>query len=568
MSRDARKRPTSDLSISQPRIAPNLTNVSFDEASNRPLLSTQRSEHYGNRKTVRIRFEVEAKVKGQLGLVGDVVELGNWNLSSPLLLDTRPGQFPLWTSREVTVFSPSDQLMVGYRYVFIDGRQHQAEAEARHLDLQLYFTNTLSITITDVLQRVETHRVSSRQGMPILQELAIDGSLRDHVKVLSAYITGRGDNTTLKDLLLLAHFFRFIETQRRPSESRHVQQYLLKLATTLVQLSTEEIEPVVRDIIWHMAACCQPLRLMMQSITERSTVETGRLGFSRASELIDLLENLLNDSSEECMTRALTLNAVRRSLQRIKSRTRRVEIALLYDIWLEETQLRYIEERFSVADAPNLEAEVHKLTIILEALELSGVCSYEMATLRTSLESIWQPHEQSREFLESVKGVLLDLLDTVLRWLGRYSSPEALQNSPDPLNLRETLAAIGARYVQVLLPILWQTLVFADRMMQVDHYVPLCKGAAIGKVLEVESLADIPAAYTAVVAVLRQEPTAHSVPDRVKAILLITEQLDAKLLTYCHAHRVVLALVSRRLLPERLDVYVQVHVFDDSIEFL
>lgn len=562
MSWDLQRRPPSDLSQTV-----RLTNVSFEEAYPLQPHSTRHSERSGATKTVRIRFHIEAKVKGQLGLVGDVVELGCWNLTSPLLLDTRPGQFPLWTSREITLFSPSERLIISYRYVFIEGRQHQAEAEARHLDLQLRFTNNLSVTVQDQLQRPETHHVDSRQGVSLLQELSEDGSLRDQVKCLSSYIVTRGDNVTLKDLLALTHYFRHVESQHRPSESRHLQQSLLKLAGALVQVSTEEIEPVVRDILWHMAACCLPLRLLMQSITDRSAVESGRLGLGRASQLADLLGHLFNDSSEEYMARSLTLNAVRRTLRRLKPRCRE-EVTWFYDIWLEETQLRYIEERFSVAGSANLPAEVHKLTIILEALELSCVCSSELAALRTSLESIWQPHEESRDFLESVKGVLIDLLDTVLRWLARYSFPEALQAFPDQLGLRDTLVTIGSKYLRVLLPILWETLLCTDRLMQVDHYVPLCKGTAIGKVLEIDSLGDIPSNYSAVIAVLKREASGHSVPESVKAILLLTEQLDSKLLTYCHAHHIVLALVSSRLLPERLDLCVQVHVFDDCIEFL
>lgn len=567
MSWDLHRKPSSDLRSPQANRATHLTNVSFEEAYPTQPHSTRHSERSGATKTVRIRFHIEAKVKGQIGLVGDIVELGCWNLTSPLLLDTRPGQFPLWTSKEITVFSPSERLIISYRYVFIEGRQHQAEAEARHLDLQLRFTNTLSISVQDTLPRPETHHLDSRQGVSLLQELSEDGSLRDHAKSLGSYMSAKGDNVTLKDLLALAHYFRYVQTQCRPSDSRHLQQSLLKLAGTLVQISTEEIEPVVRDILGNMAACCQPLRLLMQSITDRSAVESGRLGLGRDSELADLLGHLFNDSSEEYMARSLTLNAVRRTLRRLKLRCR-TEVAWYYDIWLEETQLRYIEERFPTAGSANLPAEVHKLTIILEALELSCVCTSELAAIRKSLESIWQPHEESKEFLESVKGVLLDLLDTVLRWLARYSAPEALQAFPDQLGLRDTLLAIGSKYLRVLLPILWQTLLCADRLMQVNHYIPLCKGAAIGKVLEVDSFADVPATYTSVVAVLKREPTGHSVPESVKAILLMTEQLEAKLLTYCHVHHIVLAHVSRSLLPERLDLCVQVHVFDDCIEFL
>ena len=432
------------------------------------------------------------------------------------------------------------------------------------------FTNCMVVTVRDTLHHHENHSLDSRQGLPLLQYLSKDGTLYDHVRSLCDYMTTKAEHVTLKDYLALAHFFRYVTSTQKESDSMHIMQVLVKLTTCILQQSTEEIEPIVRDICSSMAACSLPLRKVMQKIIERSAVESSRVPLGcEAPEVFELVGILLNDSSEEYMARALTINSVRRTLQKVRDRSSRPELLMLYDILLEETQMKYIEERFSTAGAANLVSEIHKLTIVLESLELSNVCSYELRSLRSSLDSIWRQHEESKEYFESIKGVLLDLLDTALSWLSKYSCPEAFQNLTDYIGIKDTLAGIGSKYVRLLMPIMSKSLKYLDRLMQVEHYIPLCKGTAVGKIVRVRSLTEVPAAYAAVIVILSESPTTNVVPESVKALIILMDiDFDSKLLSYCHSRKVVLAVVAKKRIPEHLEQCVQVHVFDDCIEFL
>lgn len=83
-------------------------------------LTTRNNDRRPTTKTVKLRFAVESKGKSAIGIVGNIMELGQWDANSRVMLETRPGQFPLWVSREITIFCPFNDLEIEYRYVSIE----------------------------------------------------------------------------------------------------------------------------------------------------------------------------------------------------------------------------------------------------------------------------------------------------------------------------------------------------------------------------------------------------------------------------------------------------------------
>ena len=99
------------------------TNISLDESSEflsrklLPLTSRNSDRHHAGTKTVKLRFAVESKGKFAIGVVGNTMELGQWDASARVMLETRSGQYPIWTSREITIFCQSNDLEIEYRYL-------------------------------------------------------------------------------------------------------------------------------------------------------------------------------------------------------------------------------------------------------------------------------------------------------------------------------------------------------------------------------------------------------------------------------------------------------------------
>jgi len=532
---------------------------------------TSRHDHRHPTKTVRLRFTVESKSKEKVALIGSVMELGSWEIGTRLPLECRPGQYPVWTSREITVFCPYQELNLEYKYLYVDstGACRPETTPSNHqLSLKLLFTNTFSLTIRDVMNAPSSHHEDSRLSAPILRQLKEVWNVYDHVQSLNKYLSDKAERVTLRDYLAVAHYFRFVSCSNRENDSVHLERGLMRLITVIMKQFTEEIEPIVRDICCSMASFSLHLRKTMQRITDRSAVENGKVPLGcEAPMVLELVSQLLNDSSQQYMARAIIINSVRRTLAKERAKSRKPELLLLYDVWLEETQMKYMEERFEEAGGDNLASELHKIVIILESLELNGVSRNEAAALRVRLEAIWNDSLDTVENWQALKAALLELMEVMMAWLSRYAHPQALNSLTDQIGLRETLGAIGAKNTHPLIPVIAKTLKYLNRVLEVDHYVPLCKGTAVGKVVTVRALSEVPTAYASVIAVLTEAPSGWSLPDSVRAIVLHGElHLDSRLLASCCAKRVVLAQAAT--LPAQVETCVQVNVLDEGLEFL
>lgn len=575
MSWELHKRRTSASSSSRTRHISRLSNLSnFDESvefSSQQHPLTSRHAHHHTTKTVKLRFTVQSKGKDKVALVGSGMELGRWDIANRLALECRPGQFPTWTSREITFFCPSHELNLEYKYLYVDStgacRPENTQSN-RQISLKLLFTNTYSLTVLDTIDTQGSHIEDSRYSAPIFRELAETWNIYKHVQSMNKYLLQRAERVSLRDYLAVAHFFRFVSSSYSESDSIHLERELVKLIVVIMKQSTEEIEPIVRDICCSMAAFSCHLRTTMQRITDRSAVEGAKVPLGcEAPVVLDLVAQLLSDTSQQYMARAIIINSVRRTLAKLRGKSRKPELLLLYDVWLEETEMKYMEERFEDAGADNLASELHKIVIILESLELNGVSPKETAALRTQLEAVWKDSIDKVENLQAFKAILLELVELMMAWLSRYANPQALSSWTDQIGLKETLGSIGAKFTHPLLLAISKTLRYLDRTLGEPHYLPLCKGIAVGKVVQLRALSEVPVAYASVIAVLTEMPSSWSLPESVRAIVLHGQQhLDSRLLASCCARRVVLAQVTS--LPARVETCVQVNVLDEGVKFL
>lgn len=408
-----------------------------------------------------------------------------------------------------------------------------------------------------------THHVSTR-SLPLLVNLSEAGSLYDHLLALCQFFESK--QPTLQDFLCAAYLFRHWEATGVETESKQALELLLRLTEALVGWSTEEIEPVVRDVLSCMGRCSVPFWKLMHGVLNRELVEAEKVPLGcHSDELFEFVLDFLNVSQApgDSTTRTLVLNSVRRSLRKLRERSSTPCLLLLYDVCLEQLAMRYISE-FSVET--NLLSQLHLLSLELEALELSSVCPEACRSYCQELETVWQTAEvPSEASLEPIKSLLLDVLRTVLRWSASYVAENVLP--PDPLRLSDLLQSTSCKYTGLLLPTLSRTLLQLDSGMHRPHYLPILPGSAQGKALLLSSLSQVPSDLPAVLVVLTDVPELHTLPKNIKAVILQRDiDLNSNLITYCLIHGIPLAISSH--IPSEVQNKSQVFIFEDSLDFV
>ena len=571
MSLDLHTRQISFSTGKRPRHVSRLsTTPTLDESMEYSFKPPKTSRH-GQRptKTIKLKFTVQTRGKERVSLTGSAIELGSWDPNARIKLEQRPGQYPTWTSREITVFCPYHELNLEYSYLLEDASgEYQPEAAQRNLTVKLLFTHTFSVSVQDVLGVDSDVTEDSRNCAAILRVLPEVWNLHEHIACLQKYLVARAERASLKDYVALAHYLRFAGSVSSENDSVHLEKGLMSLITVVLRFSTPEIEPIIRDICCSMATFSLHFRGTMQRITDRAAVENAKVPLGcDAPMVLDLVTQLLNDSSKQYMARAIIINSVRRTLAKLRPKSRKPELLLLYDVWLEETEMKYMEERFEAAGGANLFSDLHKVSIILESLVLNGVSPDEIQALWSRLEAIEKETLDSADTLTECKETLLDLVDAITRWISNYANPQALNATSDLIGLRDTLSSIGAKYIHPLLPVVSKALRDVDQALELPHYVPFCKGTAVGKVVRIRSFTEVPSAYAAVIVVLLEPPTGMPLPESVRGVVLQGEQtVDSRLLASCCGRRVVLAQTSS--VPSGVETCVQVNVLESGLEFL
>ena len=313
----------------------------------------------------------------------------------------------------------------------------------------------------------------------------------------------------------------------------------------------------------HLARINTPLLHVTQKILDRGVVEGCRLtlGCGHVKDLYEILSeyfNISDNSQEAATTRTLILTSVRRKLHLLLTHSTEPELLFLYDICLEDLQLTYIRDMFTLPET-SLQG-LHQLVIVLEALEMSGVCSEVCREYSKALEAFWNAEG---EMMEMLKLVLIEVLRTFVNWKQRYRTCPVL--GPDPLDLQSHLTSISDRYIQALFPVLNETLRLIDKEQGRRLYLPLNPGTAVGKVMRVHKLEEMKSGYNATIAVLEGE-AGEGLPSSLQALVVVGE-VPSQLLAECLERRIALAEVDSTW-DAALDNKAQVIISEHCLEFL
>ena len=519
---------------------------------------------------LRLRFKVQTsrKTGSVLGLVGNLQELGMWSLDHKLALSSRVGEYPLWSSEELLLPVHQRVLCVEYKYVFGDSvRDRQTGACVlekipgnRRLEVRFAVTDKLKWTVTDRLDTPIAHILDIRKQLPVFSCLPDLPHLQSSLDTLARYCSNKLHNLSLLDFLGLDYLFRNWAEKGLETDSPESLEAAFRLCHSLRLVATKEIQPIVRDLLLHLCRTNRPLLHATQSILDRGTIEGHRLtlGCSHAKDLYECLHeyfNISDTSQEAAATRTLVLTSVRRSLGRLSGKSSEPDLLFLYDICLEDLQLVYMRDCFTRVETSS--QGLHQLGIILEALELSEVCSVQCREYRQALESFW--HSESSVSL--LKPVLLELLRTFVQWKQKFRKCEVMGS--DPLGLHEQLEGISDRYMQALLPALQATLLLIDTDQGQSLYLPINPGTAVGKIVLLKRLSDLQGTYPATIVVLDGEAETGW-PLSVRA-LVVQREVGVEVVAECLERKVALAVVGR---GEDWQGKVQVTVGEHSIEFL
>lgn len=519
---------------------------------------------------LRFRVQVNRKFGTQLGLVGNLQELGMWSSDHKLLLSSRVGEYPMWSSEELLLPVHQRVLSVEYKYVFVDSvRSRQSGACAmeklpknRRLEVRFAVTDKLKWTVTDRLDAAIPHVLDIRKQFPVFSCLPDLPLIPASLDILVRYCSNKLHSLSLLDFLSVDYLFRHWADMGVETDSHESLEAALRLCRSLRAATTSEIQPVLRDLLLHCSRTNIPLLHVTQSILDRETIEGHRLtlGCSHAKDLYECLQeyfNISDTSQEAAITRTLVLTSVRRSLSRLSAKSTEPDLLFLYDICLEDLQLAYMRSMFTRPET-SLQG-LHQLGIILEALELSEVCSSECREYREALESFW--HSESS--VGVLKPVLLELLRTFVQWKQKYRKCEVMRC--DPLGLHDQLEAISDRYVQALFPTLQATLRLIDKDQGQRLYLPLNPGTAVGKIMHLKRLADLQGTYGATIVVLDGEAETGW-PASVQALVVLRE-VEMEVVAECLERKVALAVVDRGT-EGNWEGKAQVTVGEGSLEFL
>lgn len=431
----------------------------------------------------------------------------------------------------------------------------------RRLSVTFLFTHQQRWTVCDRLTDFHTHVLDPSVHFPLLQELKPDSALRERLREVRQYFERKRGKVKLRDLMVLAHLLKVWGGAGMQGEEKLILEQVLRLTEVLYQHNLREIQPLLREIMRLLAGCCGAFRQLQQSILTRSIVEQAKLPLGcHCTELLDILSDYFNLSphgSQEPAARLLLLNSIRRYLQRLETRSAAPSLLKIYDVWLEEVQLDYCKA--CVSASAGLMSDLHTLTLVMEALEMSGVGWDKARVYRRTLE------DASDVDYEAVRGVVREVLAMYLEWLEKYVEAEGLSSNREPLPLYPVLTDILQRYSLCVLPLLSRLLLSLDRKLACVHYIPLVCGTATGKVTVAARLKDLPT-YSAHILLTPHLSSAPSLPPSVKAVILTSEgEIDARLVAYCRGRKMVLAVAVDCLPPPTC---VEVHVFPSTLTFM
>ena len=526
-------------------------------------------------KLLRVKFQVRAFTRFGYGiaLVGSAQELGMWSVDRKLPLSTDKLSYPIWTSDEVLLTAASKLYLLEYKYVLLEpvistqkgGIQWEKNIPNRKLEVRFDFTNQLCCTIQDQFEVSSSHTITAR-CLPLFSNLTESGSSYDDIQVICEYFETR--QPSLQDFLCAAFMFRNLSVSGLGSESKQSLEVMLRLVAALETWSSDEVEPVIRDILDSMALCNVSFWNLMHRILDRNVVESEKVPLGcHSPELHEFLLDLLNSSQVEvdsaaCTKRIVVINSIRRCLRRLVTRSSTPCLILLYDVCLEQLTWKYAHD---LAHENCLASQLHCLSLVLEALELSSVCSESFRTYSHGLESLWNCSELPCESsLETGKSLLLDLLRTVLAWKTDYIINYAVQS--DPLQLSELLTSIIGKSLQLLFPLLSSILSLLDEHMHRPLYLPVVTGSAEGSIFQVSDVNQIPADAPSVIAVLPSLPLTPTLPVNIKAVIVQgCIDLTSALVTFCSIHSIPLLSTTQ---PLPTSTIRQVHIFEDSIDFI
>jgi len=342
---------------------------------------------------------------------------------------------------------------------------------------------------------------------------------------------------------VLAYLLKWWGETGVSGEEKLVLEQTLRLAELLYQHNSKEIQPLLREIMRLLASCSRTFRQLQQSILTRRMVEQAKLPLGcHCEELLDTLSeyfNLSSHGSQEPKARLVLLNPIRRYLQQLETRSSAPSLLKIYDVWLEEVQLEYCKA--SVSAGSELVSDLHTLTLVMEALEISGVGGEKARGFRRAVEGAWDASDVD---YVGVRGVLREVMAMYLDWLGKYADAESLNSNREPLPLYPVLTDILQRYSLCILPLLSRLLSNLDHLLSTPFYIPLVCGTATGKVIATSRLTDLPQSYSSLILLTPHLSTSTPcLPSSVKAIILTREtDIDVRLVAYCRGRKMVLAI--------------------------
>ena len=529
---------------------------------------------------LKIKFRVKATAAfgSAIAVVGSTQELGMWDLSRKITLETRPGEYPIWSSEELCIPVGSKTCTVEYKYVYIERVtptqtgtcSWEKRIPNRRLDLHFSFTDQLTWTVQDSFEERSVHVIEPKARLPLLSSLADEGSVYDHLQVLCGYFEGRGRDATLMDYLAAAHLFRYWASKGKETESKQSLDLMLRLSETLLSYMTPEIEPIVRDIIEGMEKCSIPFWKVSHSVLDRDLVESGDVPLGcKSEELFEFLTDFLNVSEgSDTTARTVVLNSVRRCLRKLRASSSTPDLLFLYDNCLSYAENKYTADFHP--DSTRLLTALHRVTIILDALELSSICALEARQLSHALNDVWHSERDLHGHMEPIKGLLVEATMTIVRWSARYANAEVAPGEGDILGLKDLLGQIGRKAVRGLFPTLTHAMRLVDAAMLVPHYYPINPRTAEGKVVKLGSIMELPTVASPLIAIVSDvSQWRKALPDTLKAVIVVQDvDLSSKFVSQCLAQQIGLAVVSPDRIPSNVESRSQVHIFEDSLDFV
>ena len=383
--------------------------------------------------------------------------------------------------------------------------------------------------------------VNTLSGYSLLRAIEAESTSTAKITHILAYFTRKGRDSSLKDFLSVCFFFRKLSQEEAEDDRDENEVYLAlgKLAKIMVRLMTEEIQPIVMKTLVFMSRCSQPFKDQMKSITNVKLVQKHKLDLGCDCEMLeDLLDELFSSSPKDDMgmIRVIVLNSIRNVLKSLHGKSNKPELLLMYEVWIALLQKSYIETQFLSSDLRNAGNLIHQVTIIAESAALNSVCTQEMRMAESLSEM---------ERLEDTRKVLIRMIDSATLWISRYVTAASHFGKTDHLNLQKFLIDTGAETVELLIPVVSRALHAVTLGMGRSFHLSLCPGKAIGKVLEVTDLDEVPTEFSSVIAIVQSSKIlVNDIPKNVKGIVQVGDSyISAQLVAHCLKNRIVFGVV-------------------------